>query len=650
MDTRSWRDAEREHTDAVVGRDTLAEMFEGAADRNAAQDAQLYKTGCYERTLPATETPGSESGRYRALTYAEMRESVRHLAAGFRELGVGSDDRVGIFANTRMEWAQTDFALLAAGGVVTTVYTESSPQQVGFLLGDPDAIGVVVENGDLLDRVLEVEDDLDLEFIVAMDEIYGHGDREDIYTLGEVARLGADAFEESAYRGWLGERDPGDLATLIYTSGTTGTPKGVKLTHWNLRSNVNQTRKRIGPRPDKPEDVPTLDSGTRTISFLPLAHVFERTAGHFLMFATGATVGYAESPDTIPEDINKIRPQTGTSVPRIYERIFGRMRDTAGETATKQRIFEWAVDVARAYARADPPGPLLRAKHRLADYLVYESVRSRLGGNVEFMVSGGGSLGTELAELFLGMGLPILEGYGLTETSPVVSVNPPEDVRPGTLGPPVVDVETRLDTELVTDEEFPDAEGEVGELQVKGPNVYPGYWELPEDTERVFTDDGWFRTGDIVEQTADGYLIYRDRMKQILVLDTGKNVAPGRIENEFATSERVEQIMAVGDGQKFVSALIAPNFERLERWAEREGIDLPDDRTRLCQDERVRQWIGEEVERVNENLEPVEQVKQFRLTPEEWTPDNELLTPSLKKKRRTILQRFNNQVEDIYEE
>lgn len=467
MDTRSWRGAEREHTDEVVGRDTLAEMFEGAADRNAAQDAQLYKTGCYERTLPATETPGSESGRYRALTYAEMRESVRHLAAGFRALGMGSDDRVGIFANTRMEWAQTDFALLAAGVVVTTVYTESSPRQVGFLLGDPDAIGVVVENGDLLDRVLEVEDDLDLEFIVAMDEIYGHGDREDIYTLGEVARLGADAFEESTYRGWLGERDPEDLATLIYTSGTTGKPKGVKLTHWNLRSNVNQTRKRIGPRPDKPEDVPTLDSGTRTISFLPLAHVFERTAGHFLMFASGATVGYAESPDTIPEDINKIQPQTGTSVPRIYERIFGRMRDTAGETATKQRIFEWAVDVARAYARADPPGPLLQAKHRLADYLVYESVRSRLGGNVEFMVSGGGSLGTELAELFLGMGLPILEGYGLTETSPVVSVNPPEDVRPGTLGPPVVDVETRLDTELVTEEEFPDAEGEVGELQVK---------------------------------------------------------------------------------------------------------------------------------------------------------------------------------------
>ena len=648
MDTRSWRDAERAHTDEVAGEDTLAEMFEGAADRNTAQDAQLYKTGCYERTLPATETPGSESGRYRSLTYAKMRENVRYLAAGFRELGVGSDDRVGIFADTRIEWAQTDFALLAAGGVVTTVYTESSPQQVGFLLGDPDATGAVVENGDLLDRVLEVEDELDLEFIVAMDEVYGHGDREDIYTLGEVARLGADAFEESAYRNWLEEREPEDLATLIYTSGTTGKPKGVKLTHRNLRSNVNQTRKRIGPRPDKPEDVPALDSGTRTISFLPLAHVFERTAGHFLMFASGATVGYAESPDTIPEDINKIRPQTGTSVPRIYERIFDRMRDTAGETATKQRVFEWAVDVARAYARADPPGPLLRAKHRLADYLVYESVRSRLGGNIEFMVSGGGSLGTELAELFLGMGLPILEGYGLTETSPVVSVNPPEDVRPGTLGPPVVDVETRLDTELVTEEEFPDAEGEVGELQVKGPNVYPGYWELPEDTERVFTDDGWFGTGDIIEQTTDGYLIYRDRMKQILVLDTGKNVAPGRIENEFATSERVAQIMAVGDGQKFVSALIAPNFERLDRWAEREGIDLPDERERLCQDERVRQWIGDEVERVNENLEPVEQVKQFRLTPEGWTPDNELLTPSMKKKRRTILQRFNNQVEDIY--
>lgn len=650
MGTASWREAEREHADAAIGRDTLAEMFEGAAERHAREDAQLYKTGCYERTLPATETPGSESGRYRALTYAEMREVVRHLAAGFRELGVTGGDRVAIFANTRMEWAQTDFALLATGAVVTTVYTESSPRQVQYLLSDSDASGVVVENGDLLDRVLEVEGELGLEFIVAIDEVYGHGDREDIYTLGEVARLGADAFDEATYRGWLDARDPEDLATLIYTSGTTGKPKGVKLTHRNLRSNVNQTRKRIGPRPDKSEDIPTLDVGTRTISFLPLAHVFERTAGHFLMFASGATIGYAESPDTIPEDINKIQPDTGTSVPRIYERIFDRMRDTAGETTIKQRIFEWSVDVARSYARADSPGPVLRAKQSLADYLVYESVRSRLGGNIDFMVSGGGSLSPELAELFLGMGLPILEGYGLTETSPVVSVNPPEDVRPGTLGPPVADVQTRLETELVTDEEFPDAEGEVGELQVTGPNVYPGYWKRPEDTKRVFTDDGWFKTGDIIEETTDGYLIYRDRMKQILVLDTGKNVAPGRIENEFATSDRVEQVMAVGDGQKFVSALIAPNFERLETWADREKIDLPDDREQLCGDDRVRQWVGEEVERVNDRLEPVEQIKQFRLTPEEWTPENELLTPSMKKKRRTILQRFNDQVEDIYEE
>ncbi|MEF8976051.1 MAG: long-chain fatty acid--CoA ligase [Halapricum sp.] len=650
MATASWRDAEREYTDEVIGKDTLPEMFEATADRNADVDAQLYKVGCYERTLPATETPGADSGRYRALTYAEMRESVRHLAAGFRELGVTENDRIGIFASTRMEWAQTDFALLAAGAVVTTVYTESTPDQVRYLLDDPDASGVVVGNGTLLDRVLEVEDELDLEFIVTFDEVYGHGDRDDIYTLGEVAQLGAEAFDQETYRGWLDERDPEDLATLIYTSGTTGQPKGVKLTHWNLRANVNQTRKRIGPRPDKSDDVPVLDSDSRTISFLPLAHVFERTAGHYLMFASGATIGYAESPDTIPEDINKIEPHTGASVPRIYERIFDRMRDTAGDSAAKQRIFGWAVEVAKQYARADSPGPWLRTKHAVADRLVYDSVRSRLGGNVEFMVSGGGSLSKDLAELFLGMGVPILEGYGLTETAPVVSVNPPEDVRPGTLGPPVTDVDVRIEADIVTESQFPDAEGKVGELQVRGPNVYPGYWKLPEDTERVFTDDGWFRTGDIIERTDDEYLIYRDRMKQILVLDTGKNVAPGRIENQFATSERIEQIMAIGDGQKFVSALIAPNFHRLHAWADEEGIDLPDDRQELCRDERVREWIGEEVERINENLEPVEQVKQFRLTPEEWTPENELLTPSMKKKRRTILQRFENQIEDIYAE
>ena len=641
---------ESEYTDDVIGTEPIPVMFEETAERNADRDAQLFKIGAYDQTLPGLPTEGATVGSYRAITYDEMRSYVRNLAAGFRELGVERGDRVGIFADTRMEWAHCDFALLAAGGVVTTVYTDSGPQQVQYLLDDPGARGVVVGNQELLERVLAVEDQLDLEFVVSMDAIEGYDDRDDILTLGDLHDMGAAAFDLDTYREWVEGTSPDDLATLIYTSGTTGDPKGVELTHRNLRENVNQIRRRMADRPGKPEGAPTLEAGTRTISFLPLAHVFERTAGHFLMFASGATVGYAESPDTIPEDIAKIQPQTGASVPRIYERIFDRMRDTAGDSAIKSRIFEWAVDVAKQYARAENPGPILGAKHSLADRLVYSNVKETLGGNIEFMVSGGGSLSKDLAELFLGMGIPILEGYGLTETSPVVTVNPPEDVRPGTLGPPVSGMDVRIDESLVADSQFPDTAGTIGELQIDGPNVFDRYWNRPEETEQTFTEDGYFRTGDIVEQTVDGYLKFKDRIKQVLVLDTGKNVAPGPIEDRFATSDRVAQIMVLGDGQKFVSALIVPNFERLHAWAEDNNVNLPDDRSAVCRNDRVREWIDEEVERVNAELSTPAQIKQFRLTPEEWTSENDLLTPSMKKKRRSILDRFGDEVDAIYEE
>ncbi|MFB6075112.1 MAG: long-chain fatty acid--CoA ligase [Haloarculaceae archaeon] len=642
-----WRAAEREYTDEVIGDTTIPELFEDSAERHLDSDAQLYKGGVYDRSLAGEILPPAPDGGYDALSYGEMRRIVRHLAAGFRDLGVEPNERVGIYANTRMEWAMTDFALLAAGSVVTTVYTESSPRQVRYLLSDPDAVGVVLENVDLLAALEEVEADLDLEFVVVIDEY--DGDREDVYTLAEVHDRGAAVFDEAIYEEWLTAREPGDLASLIYTSGTTGQPKGVRLTHRNFRQNVNQVRKRLGPRPDKPPGLPTLDDHVTSIAFLPLAHVFERLSGHFVMFGIGATVGYVENPDTLAEDIRQIRPNTGASVPRVYERIFDSMREQASESAVKQRIFEWAVDVAREYARTDDPGPLLRGKHGLADRLVYGTVKEQLGGNLEFMVSGGGSLAKDLCETFVGMGLPIVEGYGLTETAPVVSTNPPEDIRPGTLGVPLVDVETRIDESVVDASQFEDVTGAVGELLVRGPNVSDGYWEKPDETARAFTEDGWFRTGDIVERTDDDYLIYHDRIKEILVLSTGKNVAPQPIEDAFSTSDRVDQVMVVGDDRKFVGALIVPNFEQVRRWAEREGIDLPADDDAACEDERVREWVGEAVTAANADLERVERIKEFVLVSREWTAENDLLTPSMKKKRRNIRDAFDEKLEEIYE-
>jgi long-chain acyl-CoA synthetase len=645
----AWLRAEREYRDELPDRCTVPELFEDSAARHLDRPAQHYKGGVYDRSLVAEGVvQAADPGEFASLFYDEMRDVVRKLATGFRELGLEADDRVGIYANTRMEWAQTDFAALAAGCVVTTAYTESSPAQLRYLLADPGAKAVVVENESLLDTLLEVEEDLDLDHIVLVDEPARGYDREEIHTLGEVHELGAAAYEAETYQEWIEKRDAEDLASLVYTSGTTGDPKGVKLSHHNFRTNVRQVHRRFCPRPDKPPEMPTLDEETRAVSFLPLAHVFERLSGHFALFSVGASVGYAENPDTLTEDFPKLAPTTAGSVPRVYERIYEAIREQAGESDAKARIFEWAAGVARQYADADSPGPLLRLKHGIADRLVYSTVRERLGGNVDFLVSGGGSLSPDLIRLFLGMGITVVEGYGLTETSPVVSTNPLEDIRPGTLGPPVVGVETRIDESVVPQEEF-EAAGQVGELLVRGDNVTEGYWERPGATEQAFTD-GWFRTGDIVAESPDGYLTFRERLKQLLVLSTGKNVAPGPIEDRFATSERIDQIMLVGDGRKYVAALIVPNFGQLRAWAAEQDVSLPDDEEALCEDDRVREWVRGALAAVNADLSPHESVERFELVTEEWTAENGLLTPSMKKKRRQITDAYEEKVDQLYAE
>ena len=651
-----WRDAEMAYEDEVVGETNLARMFEDSAQRNANRPAQMYKGGVYDRAMTRSVLPAAPSGEYRAISYEDMRTIVAHLATGFRELGVAPDDRVGIFSHTRMEWAQSDFALLSAGAVVTTVYAGSSKSQVRYLLSDPDATAVVVENEDMLERVLAVEDDLDLEFVVSMSKLdeRRHTRREDVYTLDEVHDLGSEHFDEDTYLGWVDDRGVDDLASLIYTSGTTGQPKGVQLTHGNFRSNVNMIRKRFGPRPDR-EGEPCIDEHSRSVSYLPLAHVFERLAGHFEMFASGASVAYAESPDTLKEDFSLVSPTTATSVPRVYEKIYDTIREQATESDVKERIFNWATDVGEAYHTTERPGLALRAKAKVADRLVFQQVRDALGGNIDFLISGGGSLSAELCALYHGMGLPILEGYGLTETAPVLTVNPPEAPKIGTIGPALPDVELRVDEEAVDQEPFADDPGDVGELLARGPNVTEGYWNKPEETDAAFTEaedggDDWFRTGDVVHMREDGYVEFRERSKQIIVLSTGKNLAPAPIEDAFASSQVVEQCMVVGDSEKFVGALMVPNLASLREAAEREGVDLPESDAAAAEHEFVRDRIEEEVERVNSDFESYEKIKKFRVVHDEFTEENDMLTPTMKKKRRNILERYADEVDSIYAE
>jgi long-chain acyl-CoA synthetase len=641
-----WRDAEDDWDDPVRGEETITRALAEAATRHADADAQLYKGGIYDRSLVPEALDPAPDGAFAAISYAGMARIVRALTAGFRDLGVGPGDRVGVFSHTRMEWAHADLALLSAGAVVTTVYADSSPRQVAYLLGDAGADGVVVEDAALLETVAAAGADRDLGFVVVVDAVTdeARGDLDvPVHTLGEVYDRGAGVDPE-AYEAWLGERDPGDLASLIYTSGTTGKPKGVELTHRNFKANVDQCRARFGSRPDK--TAPSIGASSRTVSFLPLAHVFERLAGHFLMFASGAAVAYAESPDTLREDFGLVSPTVGTSVPRVYEKIYAAIREEAAESSLRRRIFEWATGVGRAYADAGDPGLGLRVRHRIADRLVFSTVREALGGEIEFLISGGGSLSPDLCRLYHGMGLPILEGYGLTETAPVISVNPPEAPEIGTMGPPLIDVATKLDAAAAPME----GEGTVGELLVRGPNVTAGYWNRPDATAEAFTGDGWFRTGDVVEETPSGYLVFRERAKQLLVLSTGKNVAPGPIEDAFATTNLVEQCMVVGDGRKFVGALIVPDVEAVRAWAREAGIDLPDSAAAIADDERVHDRIAEVVAGVNERFERHERIKQFRLVPREFTAENDLLTPTMKKKRRNIEEHYADRIEEIYAE
>lgn len=616
---------------------TLYGLLESAAERFPDQPAAGIKGGIYDRALDALPDPGP--GEFADVSYREFHAIVRRLADGFRQFDIQPGDRVAMFAHTRAEWALCDFALLAAGATVVTVYPTSSTRQVDRLLDDSDAELVVAENPDLAARVGETEFD---GTTVTMDRTSGvehgvtHGE-----TLADVYEAGRDIDDASAA---LPGVNPGDVATIIYTSGTTGHPKGVELTHRNVVTNVAQCRARFAASEDG-----GVDEHSRQLSFLPLSHVLERTAGHFLMYASGAHVCYAESADTLHEDFGLVKPTTVTSVPRVYEKLYDTARKQATESDIRERIFDWAVDVARDYFDADDPSMLLRAKHAVADRLVHAKIRDAIGGHLEFAISGGGSLDRDLAALYHGMGIPILEGYGLTETSPVLAVNPLDAPQVGTVGPAVVETELKVDPEAATTEQRADAEGEAGELLARGPQVFSGYRGLPEETELAFTSEGFFRTGDIVDIHPDGYVEFLERAKQLLKLSTGKMVPPGPIEDAFSTSNIVEQALVVGDKRKFVAAILVPNYEGLRRRADHEGVDLPENPADVCRDDRVRDWVQADVDDVNEDFERFERIKQFVLVPDEFTEENGLLTPTLKKKRRDILAKYDDEIDGIYD-
>jgi long-chain acyl-CoA synthetase len=551
---------------------------------------------------------------------------VQDLSLGLLELGVRRGDRVAILSENRPEWAITDYACLAARAADVPIYPTLPARQVEYILRDSGAAAVVVSSAAQLEKVLSVRARLPaLTHVIALDaDATGPGVLrfEDVLARGRAARDRHSDWQASALTA-----APDDLATLIYTSGTTGDPKGVMLSHGNIASNVTTCVALF-----------SFTAEDECLSFLPLSHIFERMFGHYCMFHAGVVINYAESIDAVPANMLEIRPQLMASVPRLYEKIYARVLDNVrASSPLRKRIFAWGRRVGEQWAelmiekRPVPAG--LRAQKLLADRLVFAKLRKRTGGRVRFFISGGAPLSREIARFFYAAGLPVLEGYGLTETSPVMAVNTFQHHRLGTVGKAIPEVEIRI---------APD-----GEIVTRGPNVMCGYFNKPEATAEAIDEEGWFHTGDIGMIDADGFLSITDRKKDLIVTAGGKNIAPQPIENLAKSSKFVATAVMIGDRRPFPVMLVVPNAAQVKGWAEYKG--LPDGELEaLLGLPEVRQKIEREVRMTLRDLAQFEMPKKLLLLSREFTVESGELTPTLKVRRRIVEERHRAAIEALY--
>ncbi len=566
--------------------------------------------------------------KYQPIAHTEVRDRVRRMALGLLEIGLKRGDRVAILSENRPEWAFADWACLTASLADVTVYPSLPPEQIAHILKDSGAAAMFVSSDKQAAKVAQIRGEVpSLKHVITFASTKPDGVD---MTLAELDARGAavDSAERAAQ--WRTDAlavGPDDLATLIYTSGTTGLPKGVMLTHDNLYSNVCACR-----------DVIPFDGKDVALSFLPLCHVFERT-GDYLFWATGTSIAYAESMDTVPLNLQEVRPTFCMSVPRLYEKMYARVLENAlAGSIVKKQIFYWARGVAEQWADVKlsgrTPAGVLAVKYSIAQKLVFSKLLSRTGGRVRYFVSGGGPLAPEINKFFYAAGLTILEGYGLTETSPVIAVNSPMNFRIGTVGKIIEGVEVSIATD--------------GEILARGPNIMKGYYNAPDATKESIDKDGWFHTGDI-GTIEDGYLSITDRKKDIIVTAGGKNVAPQPIENKVKTNKYISQAVMLGDKRKFVVMLIVPNFDQLEKWAGRKNI-IWTDRAQLLTMPTVHQKIEKEVQKELAGLASFESPKKIALLEHDFSLERGELTPTMKVKRRVIDKDYKEMIDKLYAE
>jgi long-chain acyl-CoA synthetase len=556
----------------------------------------------------------------------EALRRVRALRHGLRSLGVKPGDRVALLAENRLEWALADLAILCSGAITVPIYPTLLADTVGFILKDCAPAAVFVSTAEQAEKVHGLRAELPfLNDVIAFEDVA----LPNIMPFAKLLQIGENLLLEHPPepRDDLAPVGRDDPASIIYTSGTTGDPKGVVLSHWNFVSNVLAVHELI--------DVSPADT---CLSFLPLSHVLERMAGFYTMMHGGVGIAYAERMDTVPVDLLDVRPTVVISVPRLYEKIYARVMGMAmAGSALKKNIFFWARAVGRDYGRrrmgGAPISPWLRFRYRLADRLVFRKLRARTGGRLRFFVSGGAPLAPAINEFFYAAGLTVLEGYGLTETSPVLAVNTFDRFRIGSVGPPLPHTEIRI--------------AEDGEIMARGPQVMIGYYNNPEATREVLSTDGWLATGDIGHLDEDGFLFITDRKKDVIVTAGGKNIAPQPIENTIRTNKYVSQVVVIGDQRPYLSCLIVPDFETLADFAAQQGLGglTPAD---LILEPQVRDLFEAQIARVNSKLPGFNQVKTFALLEREFTIEEGELTPTLKVKRWAIARKYGDVIDGLY--
>ncbi|MGI8614152.1 MAG: AMP-dependent synthetase/ligase [Nocardioidaceae bacterium] len=549
------------------------------------------------------------------VTYAEFHAEVVATAKGLVALGVGAGDPVGLLSRTRYEWTLLDYAIWWAGAVTVPIYESSAAEQIGWVLGNCGAVACIVENDQHRSRVESIRDRLPaLARVESIDS-------------GALAMLRAagESVSDQTLEHRRSSVIPGSLATVIYTSGTTGRPKGCQLTHANFMVELGAVTEELAELFERPD--------ASTLVFLPLAHIFARIIQVGCVRA-GVRMGHTNDLEDLAGSFAKFRPTFILGVPRVFEKVY----NTASRRAHSGhggRVFEAAAQAAIAYSRAQDgsgPGLLLRARHRVFDRLVYARLRAALGGRTRYAMSGGAPLGERLTHFYRGIGVPVLVGYGLTESTAALTVNVPGAIRIGSVGRPLPGTDVRV--------------GDDGELLFRGGQVFPGYWDDEAATAAAFTPDGWFHSGDVGEIDEEGFVRITGRQKEILVTAGGKNVAPAVLEEPIRSHALVSQVLVVGDGRPFIGALITLDPDSATAWAAEQG--RPDDLATLARDEDLRQVLQGAVDEANAHVSKAESIREFRILATDWTEESGHLTPSLKLKRALVLRDFGAEVAALY--